>query len=1549
MRYVSSMATSRLLVAGFPRWLLWVWLWIAPLAAQQTTWTGALSASWGTAGNWSNGVPNATTSAVILNAVPFNPSTNGVAGAACLNLTVAAGRVLDIAAGFPLEVNGNATLGSQPTGTGTLRCLGTGTIGGTLGNTTVGGATRTFQATTINGQLTQEPGATILLALAVVTVNGNATFQGVTVNGAASGGTLNVRGNLTWATTGVVTFSVPMSVRCGGNWADTTGNFQPATSLVTFDGSALQVVTGTPRWFDLTISSPGGVSIQSTGTAEVVRNLNVNGTRTLSSSSLAVFRVGGTNTVVGTLSLTNARLEVAGACLLNPGGTTTLGASQTHVFDGNLTVNNHTLNTGANSTVHLRGTGTATSFSGGALGNVLVTGAYALGNNTINGNLTVAAATLTSNPGTVLVQGDATLTGNTSFNGASGGGGTLDVRGDLDWSTTQPVTFSNSVTVRCRGDWHTNGNFQPVTGTVWFEGTTLQVVTGASPQWFHLRIAGSGGTQVQSLGTASIAGDLTIGVNTSLVAASLAEVHVVGSCTTASPLTIAGALRVDAACSFGSTANLGSGQTHRFGGNLAINTTNSLFAGTGSTVSLEGAGTLTVTLGNTFPNLTISGNYTLAPTTTVAGDFLLTQTGTITQPSIGPLNAVVLLVTGNAEFRGTVAGAAGVNRTINVRGDLLLQTASVFTQAVGPETIRCGRNWTSDGSYQPSAGVVVFDGTGTQTATAASLNLRQATVGTSSSLVLAVANLTVQQNLVVDGSFDTPTVSMDVQGDLIVNATGIVNVGGGDQRVSGDLTVDGVTTGPGELVMDGTGVLSGAGTAGLVRIEGDVTADSVDVGALVLTSGTLSVAANKTLQVLGAADFRGGTLNGGAGSVLDIDGDTRMVGVVAGASPPLIRAAGNWTANSGFQPGTVVFQPIGISIINSEPPRSQVRFTDIQLQGGTTLTGSAGSMTVTNLTVFAGATFKISAAPLAVSTVNMVVNGELQVLAGADVQLGNGSLVTVGTTGQWSLLGDPGNRCVLRGASASRWRAVVQGLLHAREFELRDLDDFRSAADRGGLRLLPGAQLGPPPYDGSDGLLAAAGTDPNGALLWLANGQSLDFYNLTFLDSGGVPFKNVATAAQAPIAYRMFQYEGNLGGAGFEDDPNAVIGWLSQGRTMLNSWAARSGLQRIDVTFATLQEIDTTFFQIWRRDSPGGIPTLVATRTATGTPTTGAAYSFTDTPLLDSTRYYYEIDDVRPNRPPRRLTEVTARAWQAQAGTAFFVGVGGIASISAALAAAPDGSTILVGPGTYPAFTLNRPMRIVADGTGPVLIDTSLASMVVRDVPVGAGDVSLYGLQIGSVTSPFGLQVVNCDDIVVLDEVTARSQATGLTIDDCPRVALQLVECRGTQALDIRNQSSVFLSRGDVTTLSATVGSRVTYAGLTLGSSSHDATSIVHAVAATSPRLSFPMAWSGLQSYTISIESDVGDFYLLQAGFTRAFVDLSLFLPADMVALVDPGASFSVGSGSVVGPGPVVLSVVGPESPAAWGAVLSLQVVALRALAPRPFLLGNVRDAIFVP
>lgn len=105
----------------------------------------------------------------------------------------------------------------------------------------------------------------------------------------------------------------------------------------------------------------------------------------------------------------------------------------------------------------------------------------------------------------------------------------------------------------------------------------------------------------------------------------------------------------------------------------------------------------------------------------------------------------------------------------------------------------------------------------------------------------------------------------------------------------------------------------------------------------------------------------------------------------------------------------------------------------------------------------------------------------------------------------------------------------------------------------------------------------------------------------------------------------------------------------------------------------------------------------------------------------------------------------------------------------------------------------------------------------------------------------------------------------------------------------------------------------------------------------------------GPRAHPVAITTDAGAFHALLAGFGRSFMDLSALLPVEMVLLMEPALSFTAATGMVGPTGVGVVPVTIPDNPAVWGGTISLQTMVLRAGAQRPFVIGNVRDAAFVP
>ena len=98
-------------------------LWVVALtltataAFAQTSWKGTTSTAWGTAANWTAGVPTATTDALIGDANFTGASQPAISSsAACKSLTLGTGtKASTLTVGKGLTVSGNVTIGANGT------------------------------------------------------------------------------------------------------------------------------------------------------------------------------------------------------------------------------------------------------------------------------------------------------------------------------------------------------------------------------------------------------------------------------------------------------------------------------------------------------------------------------------------------------------------------------------------------------------------------------------------------------------------------------------------------------------------------------------------------------------------------------------------------------------------------------------------------------------------------------------------------------------------------------------------------------------------------------------------------------------------------------------------------------------------------------------------------------------------------------------------------------------------------------------------------------------------------------------------------------------------------------------------------------------------------------------------------------------------------------------------------------------------------------------------------------------------------------------------
>jgi hypothetical protein len=301
------------------------------------------------------------------------------------------------------------------------------------------------------------------------------------------------------------------TINVSGNWTN-NGTFTANTGTVNFNGGSAQTISGssTTTFNNLTINNSAGVSLS----ADII----INATLTLQAGALAI----GSRT----LTLNNAVSVTSGTITSNANGTVNYNQSSNgqNVAPGtygNLTFSNFQKTLPGSGTVKIAGT-----FTTGAGGGHTLTGSTV----EFNG---VTAQTLPSN---FTTYNNLTLNNTAGVTGFAGlivqnlmrvQAGTFTTSSSfkdvqIDGGATLAATAASTINIS--GTWTNNGTFTPNTGTVNFNGSAAQTISGATT-FNNLTVNNASGVTISASDTVNgvltlTNGNVDAGVNTLALGAS---------------------------------------------------------------------------------------------------------------------------------------------------------------------------------------------------------------------------------------------------------------------------------------------------------------------------------------------------------------------------------------------------------------------------------------------------------------------------------------------------------------------------------------------------------------------------------------------------------------------------------------------------------------------------------------------------------------------------------------------------------------------------------------------------------------------------------------------------------------------------------------------------------------------------------------------------------------------------------------------------------------------------------------------------------------------
>lgn len=706
--------------------------------AQSTSWTGTTSTNWRTASNWTSGVPDAATDAIIGDASftgVFHPNLSPGPGiGSCKSLTVGAGsKITTFTITDGLEVYGTFTIGALGTvndNNGRFTIYGDWINSGTYNAS--GANRRVYFAGTaqiIGGSSITDFSRLYINAGSTVTLSQNTLIS----NFISLSGTLDPQafmvtgtGDINFNSSGILkvqtsTFSA--------NYANTLtidlGNSNPA--VIDYASSTInQSIDNTITYRGLHIS--GGMTKTLAGNTSVRGDLKVSA-GTLDLAGFSVNR-----------SSSGGDLTLAGAATLRIGGTNTFPINYaSHTIASTSTVEYY----GGNQTVAAESYGNLTlSSTGGAVTKIMPGSAF-----TVAGNLTTSASagTLTFTAGNnITVSGNITLGPSTSFTGS---------------------TFTHTV----NGNWTNNGTYSGCGGTYNFNGAGASLSGSGVNNFGNVVINGSG-TTLNMNTSMSVCGNFSTGGGGSFTHTADGT----GNFTmTGATRTISGSNIIFNNLIINAGASISTTSTFTLAGNLTANGTLTATGGTitfsGTTKSITGSAAIQLAGVSISGSLSTARDVLISANVNVSGAFTASA-GLITFNATSTLSGIANIFNVRITNVGTLT--MGANAILGIAGTVTFDSGAIFNVTSNvPNTVNYNGSGAQSLVFLTFNNLVVSNGN-TKTPSGALTINGSLTIGTSTTFVGSSFTHSLAGNWVNNGTFTANTSTIQFVGGSDASITG---------------------------------------------------------------------------------------------------------------------------------------------------------------------------------------------------------------------------------------------------------------------------------------------------------------------------------------------------------------------------------------------------------------------------------------------------------------------------------------------------------------------------------------------------------------------------------------------------------------------------------------------------------------------------------------------------------------------------------------------------------------------------------------------------------